>query len=227
MNISVQSNISEVMPKLAQFTSKQAPFAIAKALTSTAKLVQSEISGQLPSVFDRPNPFTRRAFAIKPANKATLEAFVFAKDKQARYLKFQVQGGGRRVKGFEKRFGGEVAGQRPSSLTLVPGKAIKRDQFGGVSLATIKRMSTEKNSSGKVGRYFIGKPKGGGSNAGMPIGIYARTNNNKKIQLQMAFVDTPHYRKRLDMVGIGSRVIRKSFNDQLIAAWAQAMRTAR
>jgi len=223
MEISVKHNILAIMPKLQQFTSRQAPFVIAKALTNTAQAVRKGFGDLMPSVFDRPNTFTRSAWAMQPARKADLTAIVFAKDKQARYLKFQVQGGVRRVKGFEKRFGADTSADEQAGRALAPTRNVKRDSFGGVSLAAIKRMATPTTSSGKVGRYFIGKPKGGNRGAG----IYARVAGNKRIEALMLFTRTPSYRKRFDMQAIGRRIVGATFEAQLREAWAYAMRTAR
>jgi hypothetical protein len=228
MQISVQSTIKQVMPKLEQFTSRQAPFTIAKALTETAKHVRKAMGEATTTVFDRPTAFTRNAFAFMPARKDKLQALVFAKDKQARYLKFQVQGGGRRVKGFEKRFGGEGEGDEQSGLQhLVPTRRIKLNASGGVSMATIKAISANLNTSGKASRYFIGKPKGAGQNAGRGYGIYARVGNNKRLEALMVFANKPTYRKRFDMTAIGGRVVNAQFESELRKAWAFALRTAR
>lgn len=224
MQISVQSNIAQVMPKLEQFTSRQAPFTIAKALTATAKAVQAELTQQLPAAFDRPNAFTRRAFAIQAARKDGLTAWVFAKDQQARYLKFGVQGGGRRVKAFEKRVDAQTnADEQAGTGKLVPTRNVRRDSYGGVSLSTIKRITAQ----GGDGRYFIGKPKGAGQNEGRGIGIYERMQGGRRIRALMVFSEPKAYRKRLDMQGIGSRVVRARFDNELREAWAYAMRTAR
>lgn len=223
MQITVDSNIKDVLPQLDQFTSRQAPFAIAKALTSTAKAVQAEVTRQLPTAFDRPNAFTRRAFAIVPARKETLTATVFAKDLQARYLRFGVQGGGRRVKGFERKAGGDTqADEQAGTAKLVPTRNVRLDAQGGVSLATIKRI-TQKGTK----RYFIGKPKGAGPNEGRGYGIYERVQGGKRIRALMVFAEPKAYRKRLDLVGIGSRVVRARINDELRSAWALAIRSAR
>ena len=228
MQISVQSTIAQVMPKLEQFTSRQAPFTIAKALTETAKHVRKAMGEATNTVFDRPTAFTRNAFAFMPARKDKLQAIVFAKDKQARYLKFQVQGGGRRVKGFEKRFGGEGEGDEQSGLQhLVPTRRIKLNASGGVSMATIKAISANLNTSGKANRYFIGKPTGAGQNAGRGYGIYARVGNNKRLEALMVFANKPTYRKRFDMTAIGGRVVNAQFESELRKAWAFALRTAR
>lgn len=223
MQITVQSNIAKVMPQLERFTSRQAPFTIAKALTATAKAVQAELTKQLPTAFDRPNAFTRRAFAIQPARKDGLTAFVFAKDKQARYLKFGVQGGGRRVKAFERRVGGETdADEQAGSAKLVPTRNLRLDGQGGVSLATIKRITAQGG-----GRYFVGKLKGGGQNEGRGMGIFERVQGGKRVRALMVFAEPKAYSKRLDMRGIGSRVVRSTFDNELRVAWAYAMRTAK
>jgi hypothetical protein len=228
MEISVQSTIAQVMPKLEQFTSRQAPFTIAKALTETAKHVRKAMGEATPTAFDRPTPFTRNAFAFLPARKDKLQAVVFAKDKQARYLKFQVQGGGRRVKGFEKRFAGEGQADEQSGLQhMVPTARIRKNAYGGVSLATIKSISANLNTSGKAGRYFIGKPKGAGQNASRGYGIYARVNNNKRVEALMVFANQPQYKKRFDMTAIGGRVVNAQFEAELRKAWDYALRTAR
>lgn len=223
MQITVESNIKDIMPKLEQFTSRQAPFTIAKALTATAKRVQAEITNQLPTAFDRPTAFTRRAFAVQMARKDALTAIVFAKDLQARYLKFGVQGGGRRVKAFERRVDAMTnADDQAGTGKLVPTRNVRRDASGGVSLATIKRITQQGD-----GRYFIGKPKGQGTNAGRGYGIYERQAGGKRIKALMVFTEPQAYRKRLDMKGIGMRVVGQSFDAELRSAWAYAMRTAR
>ena len=226
MQLSVETNIRAIMPQLERFTSRQAPFAIAKALTATAKQVQAGVTNALPTSFDRPNAFTRRAFAIVPARKEGLQAIVFAKDQQARYLKFGVQGGGRRVKAFEKRVGGQSNGDEIAGTgKLVPTRNVKRDSSGGVSLATIKRITTLAND-GKTGRYFVGQPDGVGRSKGRGAGIYERISKGRMRAL-MLFVEPKAYKTRLDMPRIGGAIVRDNFNTNLRAAWATALATAR
>lgn len=229
MELSVKHDIFKVLPKLEQFTSRQAPFAIAKALTATAKLVQGEVTAALPTAFDRPSAWTRKAFSMKRAEKSDLTAWVFAKDSQAKYLKPGVRGGARRVKGFEKRINAATeADDQAHAQKLVPTRNVRLDAQGNVSLATIRRIAAQANASkGGSKRYFVGQPKGDGANAGRGYGIYERTNKGKRIRALMVFAEPKGYRKRLDMPGIGARVVRREFVPQLQQAWAQAMRTAR
>lgn len=227
MQISVKHNINQALQRIAAFTPKQAPFAVALALTKTAQAVQREFTAELPRVFDRPTPFTLRAFRVSKATKRKPEAIVFAMDRQARYLKFGTVGGRRRVKGFEYKFGAQTDGDERQGKSLVPTRNIKLDSKGNVSLATIKRISEATNSSGKAKRFFVGKPRGGGKNADRGYGVYARVNNNKRIESLMVFAQEPRYRMRFDRAAIGRRVIDKVFGNELVAAFERAMQTAR
>lgn len=222
MDISVESNILNILPQLDQLTSKQAPFSIAFALTKTANRVMFGLMDQIPVAFDRPNAWTKNAFAVKPARKRDLQAWVYAKDSQAKYLKFGVQGGQRRIKGFEKRFDAMLKDHNAAGGALVPTKNIKLDASGNVSMAAIKRMS----QTGSGGKYFVGKPKGGGKNANLPVGVYQRMGRNKRIRLMLEFVPTPRYRKRLDMAGIANRVVQQTFSKNLEDAFTFAMQSS-
>jgi hypothetical protein len=78
---------------------QQFPFALAKALTDTARDAQKEVTDQLPRIFEKPTPFTMRAIGYGRATKQTLTSTVFVKDIQAEYLKLQVSGGVRHPRG--------------------------------------------------------------------------------------------------------------------------------
>ena len=75
--------------------SDQVPYATAVALTKTAQDAARELNAELPRYLDNPTPFTRNAFTLKRATKRDLNAIVFAKDVQAKYLRYQVFGGAR------------------------------------------------------------------------------------------------------------------------------------
>jgi hypothetical protein len=215
ITVNVQSELEKVIRQVGAFDRKQLPFAIAKALTATAKAVEKDTTAAVLTAFDRPTAFTRKAFTIKPARKTDLTAWVFAKDAQARYLAYGIQGGRRRVKGFERRIDA-MGGQ--GNVMLVPTKNVKRDSSGNVSLATIRRIAGQSNSK----KYFIGTPKG----EGRSFGVYER---GKAGTLKALLVETEvnTYRKRLDLMGIGQRVIKKQFTRELQASIAYAMATAR
>jgi hypothetical protein len=216
INISVKSDIDRLARQVGTMGSKQMPFAIAKALTATAKDTQKQIAVDMLSRFQNPTSFTKRAFTIKAARKSDLTAIVFAKDAQARYLGVQIQGSGRRVKGFEKKAEG-LAGE--TGKMLVPTRNVKLDSAGNVSLATIKRIAGAANSK----RYFIGVPKGGNR----PFGIYQRHNKDQRLTALMVEATVGKYDRRLDLEGVAAKIARTAFMRHLEDALKQAMATAR
>lgn len=81
MQISVQSDIDKAIAKLtAAFSARQLPFAIAKALTTTAKDVQAEVKSNMPERFIIRRPWVIGGIMIKPANKQNLESTVYSRD---------------------------------------------------------------------------------------------------------------------------------------------------
>jgi len=74
---------------------KQVEFAAVLAANEIAKDVQIGVERQLNADIDRPTPFTSKAFKINRANKKTLSSSVEIKPIQAKYLKYQIEGGTR------------------------------------------------------------------------------------------------------------------------------------
>ena len=72
MNISIKvQGLEAVKRKLNDLERNHVRFATARALTKTAGLVKEAMVKEVDKVFDRPTPYTRNAFMIKPATKAT------------------------------------------------------------------------------------------------------------------------------------------------------------
>lgn len=93
MQVNVSADISRALSKLRDYPQKQVAFATAKALTDTATQTQNLLGNKLPEYFDRPTPYTMRAIGIERATKANLQARVFIKPDQLKYLVFGVEGG--------------------------------------------------------------------------------------------------------------------------------------
>lgn len=180
------------------------------ALTRVAWDVRERLHTDMRGVFDRPTPFTLRAFRVQQANYTGLEAVVYAAPMQARYLRHEVEGGERSTKGFEKRmklFGGEVA---------LPAAGAKLNQYGNMSLAFIKRVAGDTNTTGAAKRFFTGTPRGGNRKAG----VWARVDNNKRLVPMMIFANDATYRERLDVSAIAGRTVDAQFEYQLMMALA-------
>lgn len=188
--------------------------AAAVAATRTAWDVREGLMRGMQSSFDRPNPFTMRAFRVDAAvaSAEQVEAVVWAAPLQARYLFWQIEGGVRRSKGFENRMdlrGTEVA---------LPTDQSTRDAYGNMPLSFIKRVAGDKNSGGAAKRFFTGTPKG----SGRPEGVWARVDGNRRLVPLMLFGNEARYEKRFDMSAIASRVVNAKFESQLLRAMGSA-----
>ena len=223
-------DIQSELPKAIRWTdamTKQLPFAISQALNASAFDARSALNGSTRQYFDRPNRFTQSAFLVQKTNKRELEAIVYANAQQgrdrARYLRYGIQGGERRQKGFEKKFLAEIVGTRtvPATAQLVPTSLVKLDGSGNVSLSTIKRI--QKGLSGKArGGFFIGTPKGGDR----PPGIYRRSRE-QLFPYFIATTDRGTYRQRLPMGEIGSKAVQRRFGGYLRSSLEKALATER
>lgn len=80
---------------LDDFASKQMPFVVAATLTDVAFRIRKELPNSAEKVFDRQTPFTKRAYAVKKANKRDnpIQSSVFVLPAQQKYLGIQSEGG--------------------------------------------------------------------------------------------------------------------------------------
>lgn len=147
----VKDNIDAVVRQVEAKFARQVPFATAKALTDTARDVQRAIVDQLPTVFDRPTPFTQRGVGIIYATKSTLTSRVFLRDIQREYLRIQVTGGTR----------------SPKKVALVVPSGIDLNAYGNIPRNRIKALLARKD-------VFSGKVRGVG-------GIWQRTNGRLRL----------------------------------------------
>lgn len=212
------SGLAEFRSRADDISKQQAPFAMAKAMTMTVRQAKTAEDAYVLSVFDRPTPFTQRGVAFTGATKRSLTASVFVKDAQAKYLQPEAEGGKRQFKTFEERFA-----EGGNALVALPGRGVTTNQYGNISKATIKRIARDVNTSGKAKRFFMGKPKG----HDLPAGIYTRTNNNTQITPLLVFATAAVYEKRFKFSEVGVMTITAQFESNLVAAWADAMRTAK
>jgi hypothetical protein len=164
----IKADARGVQRGLNDIARRQMPFATARALTSTAKLAQQNVARQLPSIFDRPTPFTRNAIGIQAATKTNLVARVFVKARQAEYLVLEETGGTRTPKG----------------RGLVLPRAAPRNQYGNLARTALQTLKRRKD-------VFIGKgPNGQG-------GIWRRGKDDV-LQPLIIFVGRSQYKPIFD-----------------------------
>ena len=183
---------------------KQLPWAVAKAMTESAKKAQIALKAQTPRYIDRPTPFTLNSTFVRYANPKNLEAWVGFKDfapkgtPAAKYLQPMVGGGIRSAKSTERQL--QAAGLLRPGQFITPVSAgqdgnvppLKVNQYGNLTGATYTQVlsrlvafgeqgytanvSSDKRSQAKRRQrdYFIGRP------GGLPLGIYARLGKRPK-----------------------------------------------
>lgn len=254
IQISVKSDLEATVSQWARVAGDQMPYATAVALTRTAKAAKGEIERQLPSLIDRPTPYTMKGFRLYPATKLKLVAEVdfrvaMGRGTSARdYLAPLVYGGERKLKAFEMSL--QRTGLLPSGYAALPGSAAKLDAYGNMSRGQIvqilsyfkafgeqgysanmtdkKRSSLAKGSKRTGARgfaYFIGRP----GNGRLPLGVWQRISfgaAGSAIKPVIIFVAKPSYSPQLDVPGIAKRVIAERFATELQRSVAEAMRTA-
>lgn len=249
--ITVDVNTEAITRALAH-NARQAKFAVAVALTRTAKNVKDAEYEQMRKSFDRPTTYTLRSLYMKPATRAKLEARVWLKDESAgsgtpasKYLLPQIEGGPRNVKRFEKAL--QAAGHMPHGYKAVPGRFAKLDRFGNVSFGQIIQILSQLNITLTAGhaRNISTDPKkaararrrAGGQFFAVPTargrlrpGIYQRRDfafGSAAPRPVFIFVPRVTYRRRFPFAEVAQRVIAAEFPAHFARAWDDAIRTAR
>jgi hypothetical protein len=211
MQISVNSrDFARMQRLLSDFERRQFPFAAAKALTATAKAAQVDVTRGMSSAFDRPTPFTERSIAVQPAQKTLLEAEVFVRPIQARYLGLQEAGGTR----------------RPKRKALVIPAGIKLNPFGNIPNQALKRVlarwDTFSGTVNGVGGVWQRPLRGVRRNGGV-----GTKGSQKGLKLLVRF-DGP---KRVTVspwfMPAVTRAVSRDFRSNMKTAMTEALRTAR
>jgi hypothetical protein len=134
---------------------KQVDFANVVALTRTAQDVMKAEQKQVDDVFDRPTPYTRNAFYLKPATKQKPESRVWIKSDTFKgtpaenFLRPHIDGGSRKQKRFERAL--SAAGLMPVGYYVIPGEACPLDQYGNIPSRFIVQMLSYFKAFGEQG----------------------------------------------------------------------------
>lgn len=200
--LSVQADLKPLTRSLDDLQKKQLPFATALALTDVAKTAQAHVKAELPSIFDKPTPFTMNSIGIKAARKSNLEAVVFVKEKQAEYLKIQETGG---------------QGQPKKQAFVIP-KGIGTNQYGNMPKGAFGRAKAKPGSfvgnvHGVGGLFFRGKPRKG-------------STDKPKLRLLAMFTKQAEYKPRFGFKQRVTTVVQKALPGAFEAAMGKAMASA-
>jgi len=115
---------------MADKMSKRVTRSLEKAIDNTARAIKAEVKKQIPVVFDRPTPYTINSLQVTLTQNHNMKASVWFKDPDRmmdHYLAPQVEGGPRKMKGFERALG----------AYFEPSKYAKLDRYGNMPYAQI------------------------------------------------------------------------------------------
>lgn len=151
--------LRELQEELRNFSERRLRAAVATALTRTAVQVRDKIKTAMATSLDKPMPYTVRqlryvaASAAKPVAAVGFGVVAIQDERgdviryqdlgasqtpAGKYLHYQIHGGTRRLKRFEKALQG--AGVLPSGWFAVPGQRAKMTAFGNQSAGEIKQI---------------------------------------------------------------------------------------
>ncbi|WP_119157440.1 hypothetical protein [Caldimonas tepidiphila] len=251
MKITITSNVEDVIKRLDDVGRKQIPFAAARALTATARLIVDVEQKVMDSVFVRPTSYTLNSLFVQPATKAKLEAVIRPKDAAAggrsasAWLAPEVTGGPRREKGFERAL--RSAGILPAGMYVVPGAGAQLDAYGNwrrahvnavlvdMRLAGVKavanrvakaRAKDAARARARQSRYFVLAQQDGE----LEPGIYERrrTGFGTAVRPVAVFVPSlPSYRRRFPFYQVAERVANKEFPGHFRRALDEAVGSSR
>ena len=184
--------------RFGQQVQKQLPFAIAQAMTASAKKAQAALKAQTPRYIDRPTRWTLNSTYVKFATKRNLQASVGFKDfaskgtPAGKYLNYLSSGGPRRSKSTERQL--QRSGLLRPGQFIVPTNVtpLNLNQYGNLSGGAYTQVLSRLKALGQQGYtanvsqsrrsqakrtqrdYFLGRP------GNLPLGIQARVGPKPK-----------------------------------------------
>lgn len=239
--LTISVNAARLMAGLSA-AQKGTGFAATVALTRTARAVTPAFGREVTRVFDRPTPTTQNAFYWQPATKDRTVLTIGIKDflpkgtAAAKYLLAEIEGGSRRLKRSERQL--SRSGIMGNRGFWVPGAGLRLNAYGNVTgpqmvrilsavkafgeegyLGNVTARSKRRTVSARAGeRYFVPRP-----GSGLAPGVWLEKGSGKRRRIVpiLLFVPTVSYRKRFDFFGLGERLVRMRYPQELRQAIAE------
>lgn len=198
-------------------TSKRILRATEQTLDEVARLVYVEEKSTISKIFDRPTPYTISSLKLTRTKNHNMEASVWFKEPDRmiqHYLVPQVEGGGRRMKGFERAL---------DSTYLYPAKGARLDKYGNMPYGQIVQILSVLGRAEYVAGYSANittrsrkrnrKPREffwlRGNRGKLTAGIYERQQKGRPKPVLIKG-KSPTYSKRFRFYEIGRRVVGES-----------------
>lgn len=237
MQINIRENTSDLIKYFERINKKIMPEVITDALNRTAYKIRTEHKKEMERIFDRPTRFTLNSIFVKPAKKNMAEIFAqvdfighaYKGTPAGRYLLPHIEGGPRKLKGFEVRL--KSQGILPNGHFITPGRAAKLNASGNISQGLIQQVLSffgsqrddAQNTKFGTGRRqqkskFVLLPARNGK-AG---GIWRSGKGNQLLPI-MTFVKNPTYKKIYALDQITDRIYRDNIARYLTDSFDKAI----
>ena len=224
--ISIKTSASALRSELTVLQRDSLPWITARTLTRLGQAVKAAETAEIKGVFNAPTPWTVNSVYLKPATKTDSTIRVGFKDagmktlSAGQYLQYQIDGGARAHKRFEKAL--IASGAMLPNQYAVPTKRMQIDQHGNMRKGLATKILSDLNASSDPTQNRGNKRLGRGKMKmmsffaitrpinGLAPGIYLRMSAKQQVMV-LAYTRQPSYRKRLDWNGVAARVITKNF----------------
>jgi len=243
-SISVEADIKATMRDLTRIQREQIPFALSLGIKNLARRAEAEgLKSGIERAFDRPAPYTKGGTFVARGNRRNPTATVGLIDKPKRanrapvkYLRAQLDGGHRRMAGYEVALRG--IGALPNGWRATPADGIKLDSYGNMNRKELReiigalksgfRIAAGRGKRAYMKGYFVALP-GQRRTAHLRPGVWrsAERNGSSAIQPVLIFVESATYRPRLDVVKSVVPVVQRHAGEELEKALSYALNTAR
>jgi hypothetical protein len=251
---SIEVDIRKAMAALKDLSERRLKFAIMRGINKTVDDVARAERRAIDQVFDRPTPTTQKAVLFKKADHIdNIQGRVYLRDEATKgtppvkYLRAEVEGGGRRSKRWERAVAAKLPGM--GEVYLMPAKAAlgvrtdvggMLDQYGNIKNGIITRIlshiranpdpyqnqtpkSKKRARKRKLGQFYLFGP---GNKWNLESGIYWRGPEGKLIPI--FFVSKqPQYRSRFDFHGIARQTTAQVADKNVSAEITQAIERAK
>lgn len=162
MNIDISSNIKDIKKALTSIEKKAVPKATQYTVNELAfKISRKEMPQRADKVFDKgATGWTKRGFGYKKAKSGQTSSKVFIRASQAKYLKYQIDGGTRTPEG---------------RAILIPLAQARKNKYGNLTKGTYQKIASNDGYFKKGGKVY----KKRGKKKSTLVGMYKDQANYK------------------------------------------------
>ena len=243
LDLKITTNIPEKVGKLALLTDLQFRYAVAQAMTDSAKAGQKAITDSMSRYIDRPTPFTQRSTYVSFANPTRMRAEVGFKQfatkgtPAGKYLSAMARGGDRSHKRSESVL--RNAGAIGRSQYIVPRREWQGDPYGNVPRGTMTMVLSQLKAFNTAGATLNASNSARSRRKRETAGQFFMSRSGRAIlyrppggdsrDVETAFMvldDAPNHEKRFPIVRLLNEEIARSYPRHIRSSLERELRRA-